>query len=93
MKIVLAASAAALALATGALAQSTTSTSVSSDTSVKNGVVTHTHKVVHVHKRKTHHAKRILGVKVGHKTATTKVVKTTSANSNGDVSTTVKTTH
>ena len=93
MKLLRAAPMVALVLASGALAQTSTSTSVSNNTSTNNGVVTQTHKVVVTHKRKTHHAKRVLGVKVGHKTATTKVVKKTTTSSNGDMSTSVQTTH
>lgn len=83
---------AALALMTGvgADAQTTNRTKVTHDTSVHDGVATRTTKVVHIHKHKTHRAKRILGVKVGHKTVTHKTVRETTHSSNGDVSTTVK---
>ena len=76
-----------------AAAQTTTETKVSSGTDVKDGVVTEKRKVVHVTKRKTAAPKKILGVKVGHKTATTKTVRETSASSDGAASTSVKTTH
>ena len=83
----------ALMTGTGAAAQVTNQTKVTHDTSVHDGVATRTTKVVSVHKRKTHRAKRILGVKVGHKTVTHKTVRETTHSSNRDVSTTVKRTH
>ncbi len=79
-----------LALAGGAVAQTTTKTEVK--TGVENGAPTKTVKVTHVHKRKTHHVKKILGVKVGHKTAVSKTVKETKMGPDG-TSTTVSTTH
>ena len=83
---------AALAMSVSpAAAQTTSQTKVSNDTNVKNGVVTQKTKVTHTTKRKTHRPKKILGVKVGHKTVTHKVVKETTTSSNGDASTTVKT--
>ena len=84
---------AALALSTGAAvsAQTTTQTKVSTDTSMDNGVATQKTKVEHVRKHKTSRPKKILGVKVGHKTVTHKTVKETTNSSNGDHSTTVKT--
>lgn len=83
---------AALALAGApAQAQTTSSTKVTTGTSMDNGVATSKTKVTHVTTRKTHRPKKILGVKVGHKTVTHKTVRTTSASSNGDTSTTVKT--
>jgi hypothetical protein len=85
---------AALVLTTmPALAQTTVETKVSHDTSVNDGVATRKTKVVSVRKHKTHRAKRILGVKVGHKTKVSKTVKETTNSTNGDHSTTVKTTH
>ena len=88
-----AAIAAALVLTTGevASAQTTTSTKVSTDTDTSNGVATQKTKVVHVRKHKTRRPKKILGVKVGHKTMTQKSVRETSTSTNGDHSTTVKT--
>lgn len=83
----------AVTAALPASAQSTTETKVSRDTDVKNGVATDKVKVVNVEKHKTHRAKRVLGVKVGHKTAKTKTVKEMSQSSNGDESTKVKSTH
>ena len=69
-----------------ATAQTSASTKVTHDTSVDNGVATHTTKVVHTTKRKTRRPKKILGVKVGHKTVKTKSVRETSVSDNGDVS-------
>lgn len=83
----------ALAAPVPALAQTTTKTEVKHDTDVNNGVVTHTRTAVHVTKRKTHRPKKILGVKVGHKTKTTKVVHKTSTSSDGSMTNSVKTTH
>ncbi len=83
--------AATLAAGTPALAQTTAQTKVTHDTDMKNGVATTTTKVTHTTKRKTRHPKKILGVKVGHKTVTHKTVRETKASSNGDASTTVKT--
>jgi hypothetical protein len=85
--------AAALLLTAGipATAQTTSKTQVSHDTSMDNGVATSKTKVEHVTKRKTHRAKKILGVKVGHKTVTHKTVRESSVSSNGDHSSTVKT--
>lgn len=83
----------ALAVATPVSAQTTVKTEVRNDTDVKDGVVTQKHKVVHTTKRKTHRPKRILGVKVGHKTAVSKTVRETTTSSDGGSSTTVKTTH
>lgn len=95
MKLLLAAPLfAALAIpALPATAQTSVKTEVKNDTDVKDGVVTRTHKVTHVAKRKTSRPKKILGVKVGHKTATTKTVRETSTSSDGDMTTSVKTTH
>ncbi len=84
---------AAFALTTGVSAFAQNSTSVSHSTSTHDGVVTHKTKVVKVHKRKTRHVRRVLGVKVGHKTATSKTVTKTTRKSNGETTTTVKTTH
>ena len=87
-----AATAAALLVAgTPALAQTTNQTKVTHDTDMKNGVATTTTKVTHTSKRKTRQPKKVLGVKVGHKTVTHKTVRETKASSNGDASTTVKT--
>jgi hypothetical protein len=72
-------------------AQTMSKTKVSTDRDVKNGVATDKVKVVNVQKRKTHRPKRILGVKVGHKTAKAKTVRVDANSSNGDSSTTVKT--
>lgn len=95
MKLVLAAPLlAALALtAPSVQAQTSTETKVSHDTDVKDGVATQKTKVTTVHKRKTHRPKKVLGVKVGHKTAVTKTVRETSVSTNGDTSTSVKTSH
>lgn len=84
---------AALSLAAGtpALAQMTAQTKVDNSTSVKDGVATTKRTVTHTMKRKTHRPKKILGVKIGHKTVTHKTVHTTSSSTNGDASTTVKT--
>lgn len=83
----------AMTAALPATAQTTNETKVSHDTSMHDGVATTKTKVVHTRKHKTHRAKRILGVKVGHKTRTTKTVRETTRSSNGDVSTSVKTSH
>ena len=83
----------ALMTGTGAMAQSTTQTKVTHDTSMHDGVATHTTKVVKIHKRKTHRAKRILGVKIGHKTVTRKTVRETTHSTNGNTTTTVKHSH
>ncbi|MBN8809560.1 MAG: hypothetical protein J0I47_15175 [Sphingomonas sp.] len=94
MKIIaIAPLAAGLLLATGnpALGQTTAKTEVKSKVDVDNGVATRTTKVTHLTKRKTHRPKRILGVKVGHKTVTHKTVRETAVSSNGDHSTTVTT--
>lgn len=82
-----------LPLAVPAMAQVSHESQVSTNTSMHDGVATRTTKVVHVKKVKTRHPKRILGVKVGHKTRTTKVVRERSVSSNGDVHTEVKTSH
>lgn len=79
-----------LALAGGAVAQTTTSTEVK--TGVENGVPTKTVKTVHVRKHKTHRVKKILGLKVGHKTAVSKTVKEVKTGPDG-TSTKVETTH
>lgn len=85
--------AAALTAGLPAMAQVSHETKVSTDTSMHDGVATRTTKVEHVKKVKTHRPKKILGVKVGHKTKTTKVVREKSVSSNGDVSTKVKVSH
>ena len=93
MKIILSAAALAAGLSIGLplQAQTTVQTKVSHDTSVDNGVATRKTKVEQVSKRKTHRPKKILGVKVGHKTVTHKTVRETSTSTNGDMTTTVKT--
>ena len=92
MKIIYAAPLiAALTLAIApAQAQTTASTKVSHDTSMKDGVATTKTKVTHTTKHTTRRPKKILGVKVGHKTVTHKTERDTSVSSNGDVKTTVK---
>lgn len=91
----LAASIAAAALVAGAplAAQTTTETQVSTGTSVKDGVATTKRTVTHTTKRKTRQPRKILGVKVGTKTAVSKTTKETKTSSNGDQTTTVKTSH
>ena len=86
---------AALAVATAlpAAAQTTHDTTVSTHTSMKDGVATKKTKVVTVRKHNTHRARRVLGVKVGTKTRTTKTVKETTTSSDGKMSTSTKTTH
>lgn len=86
-------SAFALIVGTPAVAQTTMQTKVDHDTSMKNGVTTQKTKVTRTTKRKTHRPKKILGVKVGHKTAVSKTVRETKTSSDGDASTTVKTSH
>ncbi len=92
-KYLLATAALGFALATGTtvMAQTTSETTVKTDTSMKDGVATKKTKVEHVRKHKTGHSRKILGVKVGHKTHVNKTVKETTTSSNGDKSTTVKT--
>lgn len=90
MKILATAAAAGLLFAGAATAQTTSKTEVKHDTSMSGGVATSTTKVEHVTKRKTHRPKKILGVKVGHKTVTHKTVRESSVSSNGDTSTTVE---
>lgn len=89
-KHVFAAAILTFALAGGAVAQTTTTTEVK--TGSENGVPTKTVKTVHVRKHKTHRVRKILGVKVGHKTAVSKTVKETKTGPGG-TSTTVSTTH
>lgn len=72
-------------------AQTTTKVDVSHDTKTKDGVVTNTRKVERVTKTQTRRPKKILGVKVGHKTVTHKTVQKTSVSSNGDHSATTST--
>lgn len=83
---------AALALTIGvpAQAQTTSSTKVTHDTGMNDGMPTSTTKVTHVTKRKTHRPKKIFGVKVGHKTVTHKTVRTTTMGADGDRSMSVK---
>lgn len=76
---------------TPALAQTTHQTKVDHDTKVHDGVATTTTKVTETSKRKTRQPKKVLGVKVGHKTVTHKVVHESSVSSDGDRSATVKT--
>ena len=87
--------AAAVALSLGApsLAQTTRERQVSTDTKTKDGVATTTTKVTNTNKRKTGQPKKILGVKVGTKTAESKTVRETSRSTNGDSKTVVKTSH
>ena len=70
-----------------ATAQTTASTKVSTSTGSDGTTKT---KVVHTRKRKTHRPKKILGVKVGHKTVTHKTVHETTSGPDG-ASTTTKT--
>ena len=77
-----------ISLSTAAVAQTTTETTASTSTA-SDGTVTK--KVTHVRKHRTHHARRILGVKVGTKTKVDKTVKETKMGPNG-TSTTVKST-
>ena len=83
----------ALFCGTPALAATTTTTTVTRGASVRNGVVVHRTKVVHVRKRTTRRPRRVLGVQVGHHTNTTKTVRTTVHRANGSTRTTVRTTH
>jgi hypothetical protein len=76
-----------------ASAQVSNETKVSHDTSMHDGVATRTTKVEHVRKMKTHRPKKILGVKVGHKTRTTKTIQTRSVSSNGDHSSSTEIKH
>ncbi|WP_277979595.1 hypothetical protein [Sphingomonas phyllosphaerae] len=86
-------SAATLLVAAPVVAQTTHETKVDHDTRVHDGTATTTTRVTETSKRKTHRPKKILGVKVGHKTETTKVVRETAVSSNGDHKTVVKTSH
>lgn len=83
----------AMTAAMPATAQTTHKTTVSHDTGMKDGMPTATTKVVTVRKHKTRRAKRILGVKVGHKTRTTKVVREKTVDANGTVDQKVKVSH
>lgn len=83
----------AIGISLPVMAQVSQETRMSTGTSVCDGVATRTTKVVGVKKVKTHRPKRILGVKVGHKTHVTKIVHEKSVSSNGDVTTSVKTSH
>lgn len=87
------AAALSLALTCGApaMAQTVRETKVDHDTKVHDGVATTTTKVTETSKRKTHRPKKVLGVKVGHKTVKHKVVRETSVSSNGDRKVAVKT--
>ncbi|WP_271300392.1 hypothetical protein [Sphingomonas sp. CV7422] len=82
-----------LTVGTSAMAQTVRETKVDHDTKVHNGVATTTTKVTESSKRKTHRPKKILGVKVGHKTVKRKIVRETSVSSDGDRKTVVKTSH
>jgi hypothetical protein len=75
-----------LTAALPAAAQVTHETKVSHDVSTHDGVTTRTTRVAHIRKIKTHRPKRILGVKVGHKTRKIETVHTTSSSTNGDYS-------
>jgi hypothetical protein len=74
-------------------AQVSHETRVTTSNNMDDGVPSQTTKVVHVKKYKTHHPKRILGVKVGHKTRTVKRVRKTTVDANGNTSTSVETRH
>lgn len=78
---------------TPALAQTTRQTKVDHDTKVHDGVATTTTKVTETSRRKTHRPKKVLGVKVGHKTVTHKVVRESSVSSDGDRRVKVHTSH
>ena len=80
-----------LAAAPTGLPQTTSKVEVSHDTDRHDGVVTHSRKVTRTTKTKTHRPKKILGVKVGHKTVTHKTTRESTVSSNGDHSTTVET--
>jgi hypothetical protein len=73
------------------LAQTVHQTKVDHDIKVHDGVATSTTKVTQTSKRKTHRPKKVLGVKVGHKTVKHETVRETSVSSDGDRKTTVKT--
>lgn len=81
----------ALTCAAPALAQTTHETKVDHDTKVHDGVATTTTKVTETSKHKTQRPKKVLGVKVGHKTVTRKTVRETAVSSDGGRKTTVKT--
>lgn len=83
----------AMTAAMPASAQTTHETKVTHDTGMKDGVPTATTKVVTVRKHKTRRPKKILGVKVGHKTRTTKVVREKTVDANGVVDQKVKVSH
>jgi uncharacterized protein YdeI (BOF family) len=83
----------AMTMGTPVLAQTSRETSVKHDTQVKDGVATATTRTTTVAKRKTAQPKKILGVKVGTRTAETKTVRERSVSSNGDMKTKVKTSH
>ena len=83
----------AMTVAMPATAQTTHETKVTHDTGMKDGMPTATTKVVTVRKHKTRRPKKILGVKVGHKTRTTKVVRERTTDANGVVSSKVSTSH
>lgn len=72
-------------------AQTTHETKVDHDTRVKNGVATTTTKITETTKRKTRQPKKVLGVKVGHKTVKRQTIRETEVSSDGDRKTTVKT--
>jgi hypothetical protein len=85
--------AAVMIVGTPVIAQTVRETKVDHDTKVHDGVATTTTKVTETSKRKTAEPKKVLGVKVGHKTVTKKTVRETSVSSDGDHKTTVKTSH
>jgi len=74
-----------------AVAQTSHETKVDHDTSVKNGVATTKTKVTETTKRKIRQPKKVLGVKVGHKTVKRQTVRETEVSSDGDRKTTVTT--
>lgn len=76
---------------TSAFAQTTRETKVDHDTKIHDGVATTTTKVTETSKRKTNRPKKVLGVKVGHKTVEHKTVRESSVSSDGDRSMKVKT--
>lgn len=65
-------------------AQTTHETKVDHDTSMKDGVATTKTKVTETSKRKTRQPKKVLGVKVGHKTVKHQTVRETAVSSDGD---------
>ena len=86
---------ATVALGTGAtsVAQTTTRTTTSTSATVRNGVPATTVRSVHVRKTKTHRARRVLGVKVGHHTRVDKTVRSSTTDAHGATSTEVTNVH